>query len=203
MRYALVIDCNRCTGCDSCVAACHYENNVDLGIYYMRVPAIGPIGTFPDIQMYWRPKPCQQCANPGCIEVCPTGASYRDDQTGVVLIDQKLCIGCKSCLYGCPFGVRTLNPATNTVQKCSLCFQRRNVGEWVPACVRTCCTGALHFGDLDDPDSDASRAMASANAQDLHHLTDRDGLGPSTVYILDRDIASWQDDPEEVNRLGY
>lgn len=86
MRNCLVIDLDRCSGCDGCVAACKLENNVDLGVCYNRVHAVGPTGTFPDIEQYWIPLQCQQCENPGCIEVCPTGASYRDEATGLSLI---------------------------------------------------------------------------------------------------------------------
>ena len=139
MRNCLVIDLDRCSGCDGCVAACKLENNVDLGVYYNRVHAVGPTGTFPDIEQYWIPLQCQQCENPGCIEVCPTGASYRDEATGVVLVNAEECIGCESCLKGCPYNVRTLNPNTNVVEKCTLCFQRH---EEEAGCRPACTTAA-------------------------------------------------------------
>ena len=106
MKNTLVIDLDRCSGCDSCVAACKMENQMNLGVVRNHVSAIGPTGTFPDIEMYWLPMQCQQCENPGCIEVCPTGASYRDEETGIVLVNAEDCIGCESCLTGCPYGVR-------------------------------------------------------------------------------------------------
>ena len=81
--------------------------------------------------------------------MCPTGASYRDEATGVVLVNAEECIGCESCLKGCPYNVRTLNPNTNVVEKCTLCFQRHEEEDWVPACVHNCCCGARYFGDLD------------------------------------------------------
>ena len=108
MKNTLVIDLDRCSGCDSCVAACKMENQMNLGVVRNHVSAIGPTGTFPDIEMYWLPMQCQQCENPGCIEVCPTGASYRDGETGIVLVNAEDCIGCESCLTGCPYGVRAL-----------------------------------------------------------------------------------------------
>ena len=132
MKNTLVIDLDRCSGCDSCVAACKMENQMNLGVVRNHVSAIGPTGTFPDIEMYWLPMQCQQCENPGCIEVCPTGASYRDEETGIVLVNAEDCIGCESCLTGCPYGVRQLNPKTNTIEKCTLCFQRKNDENWVP-----------------------------------------------------------------------
>ena len=96
MKNTLVIDLDRCSGCDSCVSACKHENQMGLGVVRNHVSAVGPVGTFPDIEMYWLPMQCQQCENPGCIEVCPTGASYRDEETGVVLVNAEDCIGCES-----------------------------------------------------------------------------------------------------------
>ncbi|WP_165045042.1 MULTISPECIES: 4Fe-4S dicluster domain-containing protein [unclassified Adlercreutzia] len=202
MKNCLVIDLDRCSGCDGCIAACKHENSVDLGVYYNRVPAIGPTGTFPDIEMYWRPMQCQQCVNPGCIEVCPTGASYRDEETGVVLVNADECIGCETCISGCPYNVRTLNPNTNVVEKCTLCFQRRNDADgWEPACVHNCCTGARYFGDLDDPESSASKAIAAAGEENCYHLPDENGLEPSTVYILS--YAKWQEGLDDITTTRY
>ena len=93
MARGLLINLDRCHGCDSCIVACKLENNLDLGSFYNRVAAIGPTGEFPHIQKYWLPVQCQQCENPHCVSVCPTGASYRDDSTGYVLIDKGKCIG--------------------------------------------------------------------------------------------------------------
>ena len=87
-KRCLVIDLDRCSGCDSCVVACKFENNVTLGNYWCRVDAIGPTGKHPDIEMYWMPVHCQQCENSPCVSVCPTGASYRDSANNVVLIDK-------------------------------------------------------------------------------------------------------------------
>ena len=130
MKNTLVIDLDRCSGCDSCVAACKMENQMNLGVVRNHVSAVGPVGTFPDIEMYWLPMQCQQCENPGCIEVCPTGASYRDEETGIVLVNAEDCIGCESCLTGCPYGVRQLwPPPARTRTTCSIrptCIPRRS-----------------------------------------------------------------------------
>lgn len=201
MKNCLVIDLDRCSGCDSCTAACMHENNIDLGVFYNRVPAVGPTGTFPDIEQYFLPMQCQQCANPGCVEVCPTGASYRDEETGVVLVNAEDCIGCEQCMQGCPYGVRQLNPNTNVVEKCTLCFQRHANEEWEPACVHNCCCGARIFGDLDDSESPASKAIAAAGEGNCYHLPDPDGLEPSTVYILHESTAKWQEDATPISRL--
>lgn len=199
MRYAIVVDLDRCTGCDTCITACKYENSLPLGVRNTRVNVVGPTGTFPDIEQYWLPIACQQCENPGCIEACPTGASYRDEETGVVLINEEACIGCRACMQGCPYGVRTLNPDSGTVTKCSLCFQYHDEPDWKPVCVADCCTGARFFGDLDDPESDAAKAIAAAG-DNVHYLPDPSNLKPSTAYILSPKIAAWQNDPVEVAR---
>jgi len=196
MKNCLVLDLDRCSGCDSCIAACKFANDVDLGVYFNRVFAVGPTGTFPNIEMYWLPHQCQQCENPGCIEVCPTSASYRDEETGVVLVNYDECIACETCIPACPYEARMLNPNANVVQKCTLCFDRRNDEEWIPACVANCCCGARIFGDLDDPSSAASQAVAAAGDANCHYLSDPNGLNPVSVYILSDKIAAWQDDPE-------
>lgn len=201
MKNCLVIDLDRCSGCDTCVAACKHENNIDLGVKFNRVVAVGPTGTFPDIEMYWLPMQCQQCANPGCIEVCPTGASYRDEETGVVLVNAEDCIGCGSCLTGCPYGVRSLNPNTNVVEKCTLCSHKvHDELGWEPACVHNCCCGARYFGDLDDPESSVSKAVAAAGEENCHKIYDPGSLEPSTIYILSAKTAAWQEQPVEVDR---
>ncbi len=192
MRNCLVIDLDRCSGCDTCVVACKHENNVDLGNYWNQVVAVGPSGTFPDIEQYWIPAQCQQCENPQCVHVCPTGASYRDSKTGVVLIDKSKCIGCQYCMMACPYGVRTYNETSHVVEKCTLCPQL-TANDELPACVHNCCTGARFYGDIDDPTSDAAKAIAAASADSIHHLPDPGDSKPVTVYILSPKVAAWKE----------
>ena len=193
MRNCLVIDLDRCSGCDGCVAACKLENNVDLGVFYNRVHAVGPTGTFPDIEQYCIPLQCQQCENPHCVAVCPTGASYRDPKTGYVLIDKDKCIGCQYCLYGCPYGVRQMDEEHGVAQKCTLCSQITADGSDVPACVHNCNCGARFFGDYDDPDSDVCREMAKYSQDCIHALPDPGNAKPLTRYILSPKFASWKE----------
>ena len=193
MKNTLVIDLDRCSGCDSCVAACKMENQMNLGVVRNHVSAIGPTGTFPDIEMYWLPMQCQQCENPQCVAVCPTGASYRDPETGYVLIDKDKCIGCQYCLYGCPYGVRQMDEEHGVAQKCTLCSQITADGSDVPACVHNCNCGARFFGDYDDPDSDVCREMAKYPEECIHALPDPGNAKPLTRYILSPKFASWKE----------
>jgi len=207
-KRAHVIDLDRCSGCDSCVVACKFENNVSLGHYWNRVLAIGPTGEYPDVEMYWLPVACQQCVNAPCLIVCPTGASYRDTTNDVVLIDKEKCIGCSYCLYSCPYGVRQLNEELGVMEKCTLCDHlthnsdgNMNIADSydtahaVPPCVHNCTTGARYFGDLNDPNSGASKAIAKAQSEGrgTHSLSDNIDAKPATVYLLSPKIAKWKE----------
>ena len=110
-HYAIVVDLDRCIGCHGCEIACKNENNIALGEYWNKVVERGPFGEYPDLEMYFLPTMCQQCADAPCVHVCPTGASYRDGNN-VVLIDREKCIGCKYCMMACPYGVRDWNKAS-------------------------------------------------------------------------------------------
>lgn len=187
-RYALVVNVDRCIGCHACEMACKVENGVSLGSYWNKVVQVGPAGTYLDLHVYWLPIQCQQCEDAPCTHVCPTGASYRNED-GVVLIDKDKCIGCKYCMMACPYGVRSWNVEENVVEKCTLCAQRTGTGG-LPKCVEDCCADARFYGDLDDPASPAARAIAEADQSSIHGLTDV-GNRPATRYILSERIASW------------
>ena len=191
MRNAIVVDLDRCSGCFSCEVSCKNENNIALGSYYNKVMTVGPFGEFPHLQQYFLPVHCQQCEDAPCVHVCPTGASYRDLDTNVVLVDKSKCIGCKYCMMACPYGVRSWNTDERVVEKCTLCGQLTAKGE-LPACVHNCPGGARFYGDLDDPDSDASKALAAADKSAVHSLTDV-GNKPATRYILSSRYAEWQE----------
>ena len=189
MRNAIVVDLDRCIGCFGCEISCKMENNVALGEYWNKVIIEGPHGTFPDVEEYWLPTMCQQCENSPCTHVCPTGASYRNED-GVVLIDKSVCIGCKYCMMACPYGVRNWNKEQRVVEKCTLCQHLTSQGK-EPACVHNCPGEARFYGDLDDPTSDAARAIAEAPEGDVHHLKNV-GNNPSTAYILSSRFGTWR-----------
>ena len=126
------------------------------------------------------PRSCLHCETPDCVTVCPTGASYKRAEDGIVLVDQDKCIGCQLCAWACPYGAREIAlppPKTSasdagckdskrgTMQKCTLCVDRiynetLDERDRQPACVMACPTRARMFGDLGDPDSDVSKVVA-------------------------------------------
>ena len=188
-KLAFVIDCDRCIGCKGCQVACKLQNTVALGQGRNKVCTIGPSGVFPNLQMYFLTAMCQQCAEPACVEVCPTGACYKDPSDGIIKIDKKLCIGCGSCKRACPYDSIRSNAQLRISDKCDICADARAAGD-TPACVRNCSGSALKYGDLDDPESEVSRLLAATAPEHIHSLRDT-GTGPSVRYILRRD--EWKD----------
>ena len=191
-HYAIVVDLDRCIGCHGCEIACKNENEVELGSFWNKVVQVGPFGDYPHLQQYFLPVMCQQCEDAPCTHVCPTGASYRDPDTNVVLVDKEKCIGCKYCMMACPYGVRSWSPSEPVVEKCTLGGQLTAAGE-LPKCVAACCGSARFYGDLDDPSSDAAKALAAAGSNSVHRLKDV-GNGPQTAYILSSKYADWKEE---------
>ena len=188
-QYTFVIDCDRCIGCKGCQVACKMQNTVALGQGRNKVCTIGPSGVFPNLQMYFMTAMCQQCREPACVEVCPTGACWKDPEDGVIKIDKNMCMGCGSCMRECPYGSIRANKELRVADKCDICAEERERGG-VPACVRNCSGSALKFGDLDDPESEVSKLLAATAPEHIHTLPDR-ATAVSTRYILRN--ADWKD----------
>ena len=118
------------------------------------------------------PRSCLHCEEPACVTVCPTGASYKRAEDGIVLVDEDKCIGCKLCSWACPYGAREYSQVEGVMKKCTLCVDRiynqnLEVAEREPACVQACPTRARHFGDLGDPQSKVSQLVAARGGVDL------------------------------------
>ncbi|MGD1212109.1 MAG: 4Fe-4S dicluster domain-containing protein [Candidatus Acidiferrales bacterium] len=228
-QWGMVIDLDRCTGCEACVVACHAENNISTvgedqaargrAKHWIRVERYYE-GEFPDVKAKFMPVLCQQCDAAPCEPVCPTYASHHTTE-GLNSQIYNRCIGTRYCANACPYNVRffnfynpawdkplhlQLNPdvsvrTVGVMEKCTFCVQRikageiqaeaekREVkdGEIQPACVQSCPTRAMVFGDLNDPQSEVSRMARSNRATKL--LSEL-GTLPKVTY-LQRD--SWND----------
>jgi Fe-S-cluster-containing dehydrogenase component len=155
-RYAMAVDTRRCVGCNACVIACKTENGLPEGGF--RDWVVQEVhGTFPDLSMQIRSERCNHCADTPCVAACPTGASHVGEG-GVVLVNRAKCTGCKACMASCPYGARYVTPA-GYVDKCTFCLHRVERGKG-PACVETCPTRSLTFGDLADPSSPVAQLVA-------------------------------------------
>lgn len=134
------------------------------------------------------PRSCLHCETPDCVTVCPTGASYKRAEDGIVLVDEDKCIGCKLCSWACPYGAREYSEQRGVMQKCTLCVDRIYNESFAPedrqpACVMACPTRARHFGDLGDPDSAVSQLVAE---RDGYALMPELGYKPVNRYLPPR-----------------
>ncbi|MDZ4247537.1 MAG: 4Fe-4S dicluster domain-containing protein [Dehalococcoidia bacterium] len=176
-RYGMVVDLRKCIGCHACSVACKAELGVPLGVFRMWVKQV-EIGFYPNVVTASLPSLCNQCSNPICLQNCPTRATYQLEN-GIVVVDPHRCIGCKYCIASCPYNVRHINPLKKIVQKCEFCLHRVEAG-LEPACVNTCPTGALIFGDLNDHKSQVSDIIIRNAVQVLK--PDR-GTFPQVYYV--------------------
>ena len=184
-QLAIVVEADRCIGCHGCKVACKFENDIALGTSRVNTYTMGPVGEFPHLSMYFLTVQCQQCENPSCTEVCPTGACYKDEEDGVIRIDPDTCIGCQSCMKACPFHANNFNREMRIMDKCTICSHLREEGK-TPACIWNCPGGALHFGDINDPESEVSKLLAD-NEGFVYTLKDENGNRPSGRFILKND----------------
>jgi tetrathionate reductase subunit B len=183
-RWGLLIDAAKCAdGCTACVTACHEEN----GVTGHNRPATDAQWirkvTVKDRQSGFSqafPVMCQHCEHPPCVDVCPTGASFKRPD-GIVLVDKHICIGCRYCMMACPYKARSFvhedlrdqnvnaPRGKGTVESCTMCVQRVDNGG-IPACVEACNAenhNAMIFGDLNDPESDISKELAKNGGEQI------------------------------------
>jgi len=199
-KLGLVIDLDTCVGCHACAVACKQWNEGGqfgplpdenpygkdpLGVWFNRVHTyeVTPTATLTlspspasgrgeSAMTVHFPRSCLHCETPACVTVCPTGASYKRAEDGIVLVDEDKCIGCKLCSWACPYGAREYSDVRGTMQKCTLCVDRIynesfDEVDRQPACVMACPTRARHFGDLGDADSAVSKLVAERGGYDL------------------------------------
>ena len=181
-HYVMIIDRERCIGCEACTVACRIENN---GIHgYIRVSTGNspnkdtPAGVFPNLSMVFLPALCNHCKLPPCVGACPLEAISKTEN-GIVFLDENLCDGCQNCLDSCPYGAIVFNSEKGKPEKCNFCLHRIEQGS-EPFCA-ICCEGqAIHFGDLNDPGSNVSKLLGTGNA---YVLKPEAGTRPAVYYL--------------------
>lgn len=234
-KLCLVIDLDICVGCHACVVACKEWNTGGYGAALSDQQPYGPepsgawlnrvhtfevmpdapracgedgqtIAAYGDARIVHFPKSCLHCDDAPCVTVCPTGASYKRGEDGIVLVHEDWCIGCGLCAWACPYGAREMDAAAGVMKKCTLCVDRiynENIPEVdrVPACVRACPTHARHYGDLGDPDSAVSRMVAARGGFDL---MPEQGTKPVNKYLPPRPrrAAPDEDRPVDIHTLA-
>ncbi|HIJ22376.1 MAG: 4Fe-4S dicluster domain-containing protein [Gammaproteobacteria bacterium] len=186
-RWGMLIDTNRCEeGCKDCVIACQQENGWGIGstdeslsnsrqkAQWIRTVTVRDTDTGHTNQL---PMMCQHCEHPPCVDVCPTGASMKRAD-GIVLVDKHICIGCRYCMMACPYKARSFIHESmhdqkshaprgkGTVESCTMCVHRVDRGDQ-PACVESCDKGAMMFGDLNDPNSEISKKLATVSSTQI------------------------------------
>jgi Fe-S-cluster-containing dehydrogenase component len=187
-KLGLVIDLDTCVGCQACVTSCKEWNTQGYsapltdentqgaeatGVWLNRVHGyeVKEAGQAQSRIVHF-PRSCLHCEEPACVTVCPTGASYKRAEDGIVLVNPETCIGCKLCSWACPYGAREYDQSQGVMKKCTLCVDRIynenfEPEDRQPACVKACPTGARHFGDLGDQSSKVSQLVAERGGYDL------------------------------------
>ena len=156
-QLGFYFDQNYCTGCKACQIACKDKNDTPLGVNWRRVAEYSggswtsnpADGTFaPHVFTYYTSISCNHCDDPVCTKVCPTGAMHKGDD-GIVTVDAGKCIGCRYCEWACPYGAPQFNPESGVMTKCNFCQDYLAEGK-DPACVASCPSRALDFGEIED-----------------------------------------------------
>ena len=195
-KYGWFVDTRRCFGCHGCEVSCKAENDVPLG-NFIRQTFYKDVGEYPQVARMFLPMSCQHCEDAPCIKACPCGALHKQSG-GTVAVDYDICCGHGTCVEVCPYGAIYLDPVAKQAVKCHNCYHRTENG-MEPACVPTCPSEALYFGDLNDPDSSVNKAMREAQAAegDLRQLRAEKGTQPRMWFAGPAPAAVEDDVPRE------
>ncbi len=183
MKYGFIIDNRKCIGCHACTVACKSEHDVPIGVNRTWVKQTEK-GEYPNTRRVFSVLRCNHCTDAPCVEICPTQALYvRED--GIVDFNNDRCIGCKSCMQGCPYDALYIDPETDTAAKCNYCAHRVDIG-LEPACVNVCPEHAIISGDMDDPTSEIAQTLSREQVT----VRKPEKSTKPNVYYIDGDEAS-------------
>jgi Fe-S-cluster-containing dehydrogenase component/formate-dependent nitrite reductase membrane component NrfD len=190
VQYGFAIDQRTCIGCHACTVACKTEHEIPVGQFRTWVKYVEK-GEFPATTRDFGIMRCNHCTDAPCVKICPTKALYKRDD-GIVDFDGDRCIGCKSCMQGCPYDAIYIDKDTNTAAKCNFCAHR--IDEDIePACVVVCPTHSIWVGDVDDPTSGISQLI---NSHSTSVRSPEQNTGPNVFYLgADRAVLEPLDAP--------
>ena len=182
-HYSMVFRVDKCIDCERCVEACRQTNNVPE--YGWRTKILERVDTKAvDQQRQFMPILCNHCNNPPCVRACPTKATYKDKQTGIVKMASYKCIGCKTCMVACPYDARYFNEEKRAIDKCDFCWDSRlSKGMKITACAEACPAGVRIFGDLSDPNSEVYKIVHQMGKA-VWVLKPETGAKPNVFYTI-------------------
>lgn len=199
MQYGFHFNGQRCTGCKTCMLACKDYHDLSSDVSFRQVyeyaggmwqrGAQG--GLSQDCFAYYVSVACNHCANPVCVKVCPTGAMHKDE-SGLVSVDGRRCIGCGYCALSCPYRAPKVDREAGRSVKCDGCAARVAAGER-PVCVEACPLRALDFDEI------GQLRTRYGNESDLPPLPDSSVTSPNLVITPPR---HWEKDAEHVRAAG-
>jgi protein NrfC len=160
-HYTMVIRQDRCVDCELCLEACRSTNSVPPYGHRTLILERSIPNDQGQRERAFMPILCNQCNQPSCVRVCPTGATYKDGTNGIVRMNPNKCIGCKTCMAACPYNARYYKEEDRAIDKCTFCFDTKlkESGGKTTACSAACPAGVRVFGDLTDPESKAYKLI--------------------------------------------
>jgi formate dehydrogenase iron-sulfur subunit len=184
---AFLFDATRCIDCRACMVACSVENNIAMNKTRIWVAGEGIMGKYPDLQRGTMVYHCMHCNHPDCLSACPVGA-YTKRLDGPVVYNPDKCIGCRYCMNACPFGVPHFDYDKGLIEgafidKCTFCPQRIDNGQ-EPACIATCPTDALEYGERDELLAKAHARIAARPERYINHVYGEFENGGTSYLIL-------------------
>jgi formate dehydrogenase iron-sulfur subunit len=185
--HAYLFDATRCIDCRACMVACSVENNIAMNKTRIWVAGVGLKGEFPNLNQASMVYHCMHCIHPDCMSACPVGA-YSKRPDGPVVYNPELCIGCRYCMNACPFGVPHFDYDKGVldgafIDKCTFCDQRIDNGI-EPACVATCPTNALEYGERAELLKKAHERIAAHPDRFINHVYGEFENGGTSYLIL-------------------